>query len=54
VEFLRIPARLENALSAQYTEQYENKVYQYRWALRHPVVNEAVANALHNCFRAIV
>jgi hypothetical protein len=47
-------ARLGNALSAQYTEQYENKVYQYRWALRHPVVKEAVANALHNRFRALV
>jgi hypothetical protein len=47
-------ARLGNALGAQYTEQYENKVYQYRWALRHPVVKEAVANALHNRFRALV
>jgi hypothetical protein len=46
--------RLENALGAQYAEQYENKVYQYRWTLRHPVVNEAVANALHNRFRALV
>ena len=27
-------ARLEVALNVQYAEQYENKVYQYRWALR--------------------
>ena len=29
-------ARLEAALDVQYAEQPENKVYQYRWALRHP------------------
>jgi hypothetical protein len=28
-------ARLETALDAQYTEQYENKMFQYGWALRH-------------------
>jgi hypothetical protein len=27
-------ARLEAALNVQYAEQYENKVFQYRWALR--------------------
>ena len=47
-------ARIDHALSDRFTEQYENKVYQYRWALRHPLVNEAVANALHNRFRALV
>src|SRR5271165_7147831 len=35
-------ARLEAALDVQYAEKYENKVYQYRWALRHPVVKEAI------------
>ena len=35
-------ARLEAALDGQYAEQHENKVYQYRWALRHPVVKEAI------------
>jgi len=34
-------ARLEAALDVQYAEKYENKVYQYRWALRHLVVKEA-------------
>lgn len=29
-------ARLETALDVQYAEQYENKIFQYRWALRHP------------------
>ena len=41
-------AGLEAALNLQYAEQYENKVYQYRWALRHPVVREAITRALAN------
>ena len=45
-------ARLEDALNAQYDEQYDNKVYQYRWALRHPVVKEAITKALANRFPA--
>ena len=43
-------ARLEAALDLQYAEKYENKVFQYRWALRHPVVNEAVTRGLRNRF----
>ena len=43
-------ARLEAALNLQYAEQNENKVYQYRWALRHPVVNEAITRAMGNRF----
>jgi hypothetical protein len=45
-------ARLEDTLKAQYAEQYDNKVYQYRWALRHPVVQEAITRALANHFSA--
>ena len=43
-------ARLEAALDDQYAEQYENKVFQYRWALRHPAINEAITRALNNRF----
>ena len=43
-------ARLEAALDLQYAEKYENKVFQYRWALRHPVVNEAITRAMGNRF----
>ena len=43
-------ARLEAALDLQYAEQFENKVFQYRWALRHPVVKEAITRALGNRF----
>ena len=28
--------------------QYENKPYQYQWAIRHPVVKEAITRALNN------
>ena len=45
-------ARLEAALDLQYAEQYENKVFQYRWALRHPVVKDAIKKALANRFPA--
>jgi NurA-like 5'-3' nuclease len=45
-------ARLEAALDVQYAEQYENKVFQYRWALRHPVVKDAITKALANRFPA--
>lgn len=43
-------ARIEAALDAQYEEKCENKVYQYRWALRHPIVKEAITRALSNRF----
>ena len=42
--------RFEAALDVQYAEQFENKVFQYRWALRHPVVKEAIARAIRNRF----
>jgi hypothetical protein len=45
-------ARLEAALDLQYAEQFENKVFQYRWALRHPVVKDAISKALANRFPA--
>src|ERR1700730_8514834 len=45
-------ARLEAALDLQYAEQFENKVFQYRWALRDPVVKEAMTRALANRFPA--
>jgi hypothetical protein len=44
-------ARLEAALNAHYAEQPENKVYQSAGrALRHPVVEEAIARAMGNRF----
>ena len=43
-------ARLEAALNDQYAEKFENKVFQYRWALRHPVVKEAITRAMSSRF----
>ena len=45
-------ARLEAALDLQYAEQFENRVFQYRWALRHPVIRDAITKALANRFPA--
>src|ERR1700730_10125518 len=45
-------ARLEAALDLQYAEQFENKVFQFRWALRHPVIKDAITKALANRFPA--
>jgi hypothetical protein len=45
-------SRLEDALNAQYNERCDNKVYQYYWALRHPVVKDAITKALANRFLA--
>jgi hypothetical protein len=41
-------AKIQDALAAGYEEAYENPVFQYRWAMRHPVVSEAVNLALRN------
>ena len=41
-------AKIQEALAAGYEEAYENPVFQYRWAMRHPVVSEAVNTALRN------
>jgi hypothetical protein len=45
-------ARLGDALTAQYGERCDNKVYQYYWSLRHPVVKDAITKALANRFPA--
>ena len=41
-------AKIQDALAARYEEAYENPIFQYRWAMRHPVVSEAVNLALRN------
>ena len=45
-------AHLETALNLHYAEQYENAAYQFHWAMRHPIVREAVNRALNNRFPA--
>ena len=41
-------AKIQEALAASYEEAYENPVFQYRWAMRHAVVSEAVNIATRN------
>jgi hypothetical protein len=41
-------AKIQDALAASYAEAYENPVFQYRWAMRHPIVAEAVNTAVRN------
>jgi hypothetical protein len=40
--------KIQDALAAGYEEAYENPIFQYRWAMRHPVVSEAVTVVLKN------
>jgi len=40
--------KIQEILIAGYEEAYENPVFQYRWAMRHPVVSEAVNVAVRN------
>lgn len=40
--------KIQETLAADYEEAYENPVFQYRWAMRHPVVSEAVNIAVRN------
>lgn len=41
-------AKIQDALAARYQEAYENPIFQYRWAMRHPIVEEAVNAAVRN------
>src|SRR5260370_27993020 len=43
-------ARLDAALNVHSAEQNGNKGYQYRWAVRHPVVKEAITRAMGKRF----
>ena len=40
--------KIQDALVARYEEAYENPIFQYRWAMRHPIVAEAVNTAVRN------
>jgi hypothetical protein len=40
--------KIQEALVAGYEQAYENPVFQYRWAMRHQIVSEAVNIAVRN------
>ncbi|MBV9300207.1 MAG: hypothetical protein JO066_14670 [Verrucomicrobia bacterium] len=42
------PAKIMDAMKREFEEQYENRIYQFQWAMRHEAVREAVTNAVLN------
>jgi hypothetical protein len=40
--------KIADAMKREFDEQYDNKVYQFQWAMRHDAVREAVTNAVNN------
>src|SRR5258708_26051924 len=41
-------AKIADAMKREFDEQYDNRVYQFQWAMRHEAVREAVTNAVVN------
>jgi len=41
-------AKIADAMKREFDEQYENRVYQFQWAMRHEAVRDAVTNAVMN------
>jgi hypothetical protein len=41
-------AKIADAMKREFDEQYDNKIYQFQWAMRHDAVRDAVTNAVSN------
>jgi regulator of PEP synthase PpsR (kinase-PPPase family) len=41
-------ARIAEAMKREFDEQYDNKIFQFQWAMRHDGVRDAVTNAVSN------
>src|SRR3984893_7518154 len=41
-------AKITDAMKREFEEQYDNRVYQFQWAMRHDAVRDAVTNAVLN------
>ena len=41
-------ARIADAMKREFDEQYDNRIYQFQWAMRHEAVREAVTRAVVN------
>ena len=41
-------AKISDAMKREFDEQYDNRVYQFQWAMRHEAVRDAVTNAVMN------
>jgi hypothetical protein len=42
------PAKITDAMKREFDEQYDNRIYQFQWAMRHEAVRDAVTNAVLN------
>jgi hypothetical protein len=40
--------KIAEAMKREFDEQYDNKIYQFQWAMRHDGVRDAVTNAVSN------
>jgi hypothetical protein len=41
-------AKISDAMKREFDEQYDNRVFQFQWAMRHEAVRDAVTNAVIN------
>ena len=41
-------AKIADAMKREFDEQYDNRVFQFQWAMRHEAVRDAVTNAVMN------
>jgi hypothetical protein len=41
-------AKIADAMKREFDEQYENRVYQFQWAMRHEAIRDALTNAVMN------
>jgi hypothetical protein len=42
------PTKIAEAMKREFDEQYDNRIYQFQWAMRHDAVREAITNAVAN------
>ena len=40
--------KITDAMKREFEEQYDNRIYQFQWAMRHEAVRDAVTNAVLN------
>jgi len=41
-------AKITEAMKKEFEEQYDNRIYQFQWAIRHDAIRDAVTNAVLN------
>jgi hypothetical protein len=41
-------AKITESMKKEFEEQYDNRIYQFQWAMRHDAIRDAVTNAVLN------